>query len=180
MRRALGETTHYFLVRFNKVYNSIPAKLKPPLGLALLHYSNCFDAKLAYQLRERNSTNLEYMHKNEVGVGGNLLNKKAKMKAKKRGAKEEASSLENKLEVMVKKMEKLVEKLTLDKKGICRDQQAPPQIRNPNFKRLQVQIKKREKRNQGEQQQIRPPFQENYVEDEETTKDQDRIHFFGE
>lgn len=43
-----------------------------------------------------------------------------------------------------------------------------------------MQIKKREQQNQGDQQQIRPPFQENFVEDEETIEDQDQIHYFGE
>lgn len=55
------ESVQEFTFRFNKTYNSITAEIKPPPGLALLHYPDCFDAELAYQLHERNLATLEQM-----------------------------------------------------------------------------------------------------------------------
>jgi hypothetical protein len=52
-----------------------------------------------------------------------------------------------------------------------RENQPAPQIRNPNFRRNPPQIRQREPRDQREQrgpdQQIRPPLQENYVDEGE-------------
>ena len=53
LKRHLEETVHQFSARFNKVYHKIPAKIKPPLGLALLHYPNSFDPEMAFQIREK-------------------------------------------------------------------------------------------------------------------------------
>lgn len=45
----LGETIQEFKTRFNKVYNSIPTDIKPPLPrLAMIHYPDGFDVELAY------------------------------------------------------------------------------------------------------------------------------------
>ncbi len=45
-----------------------------------------------------------------------------------------------------------------------RENQTTPQNRNQNFKRNIPQIKQREQN--GPDQQVRPPFQENYIDDE--------------
>ena len=45
-----------------------------------------------------------------------------------------------------------------------RENQPTPQIRNPNFRRNPPQIKQREQK--GPNQQVRPPFRENYTDDE--------------
>ena len=61
--------------------------------------------------------------------------------------------------------------------------QRGPQIKNPNFGRKQPQIKQREPRNPTDQQKIRPPFQENYAEEENETTDEleeNQINLFGE
>lgn len=114
LERNPGEYVQEFIVRFNKIYNSISVKIKPPPGLALLHYPGCFDAELAYQLRETNATTLEQMQNNAIGVEANLSAKKAKMKVERRvGFKEESSSSPDfKFDVMLKTMGKLVDKLT--------------------------------------------------------------------
>ena len=43
MKRNPNETVQEFTSRFNIVYNSILDDMKPPPGLALLHYPNAFD-----------------------------------------------------------------------------------------------------------------------------------------
>ena len=43
-----GETLQNFSARFNKVYNAIPAKIKPSLGWDLLHYPSTFDLDMEF------------------------------------------------------------------------------------------------------------------------------------
>jgi hypothetical protein len=77
---------------------------------------------------------------------------------------------------MVKTMERLVEKLSLDNKIAIRDQ-TELQHMNPNFRRLLVtQIRQRDQRNQGDQQ-IKPPFQNNYVNENFEESLEDNIHY---
>jgi len=61
MKRNPNEIVQEFTSRFNTVYNSIPDDMKPPPGLALLHYPDAFNPEMAYQLRERDLTTLEEM-----------------------------------------------------------------------------------------------------------------------
>jgi hypothetical protein len=48
LKRYPGETVQHFSARLNQVYNSIPADIKPRLGLALLHYLDAFDSKMEF------------------------------------------------------------------------------------------------------------------------------------
>ena len=43
LKRHLGETVKHFSSRFNQVYNSMPADIKPPPGSTLLHYPDAFE-----------------------------------------------------------------------------------------------------------------------------------------
>jgi hypothetical protein len=43
LKRQPGETVQHFSARFNQVYHSMPVDIKPPPGLALLHYPDAFD-----------------------------------------------------------------------------------------------------------------------------------------
>ena len=129
-------------MRFNAIYNAIPANLKPPVGLALLKFPNGFDADMAYQLRERDPSSLEDMHKIAVNVEANLLAKRARTRAEKRVTiKEEASTSDNKMDTLIRTVEKMVDRLTIADRP-------EPQIRNPNFrgKQPQFRIKQREQR----------------------------------
>ena len=79
-------------------------------------------------------------------------------------------------------MEKLMDILTMDNRSFNREQ-ANPQIRNQNFRRpnppMPPQNRQRDMRNprNQEEQQIRPPFPENYVADEEDPAENE-IHLF--
>ena len=95
-----------------------------------------------------------------------------------------SSSNDIKFEMMLKIMEKLMDRLTMENRSFNKEH-AEPQIRNPNFRRpnphMPPQNRQRDMRNprNQEEQQIRPPFPENYVADEEEpTKNE--IHLFGE
>jgi hypothetical protein len=84
LKRQPGETVQHFSARFNQVYNSMPADIKPPPGLALLHYPDAFDLEMAFQLRERNTTTLKEMQDSAISVEANLLIKRSKIKAEER------------------------------------------------------------------------------------------------
>jgi hypothetical protein len=45
LKRNPGETVQQFSTRFNKVYHSIPVDVRPPPGLAQLHYPDAFDTR---------------------------------------------------------------------------------------------------------------------------------------
>jgi hypothetical protein len=165
---------HDYCTRFNNLYNAIPADIKPPQGLALIKLPDGFDADMSYQLRERNSATLEDMHKSVVSVEENLLAKRARQRTERRVTiKEElsTSSSDAKLDSLAKAIEKMMERLTITDRNPHRENQAAPQIRNPNFKRNPPQIRQRNPRDQREQrghdQQIKPPLQENYADDGE-------------
>jgi hypothetical protein len=139
---------------------------------------------MSYQLRERNATTLEDMQRSVVSVEANLLARRARQRTEKRVTiKEEpsTSSSDAKLDSLARAMEKMMERLTITDRNPPRENQAAPQIRNPNFRRNPPQIRQRDPRDQREQrgpdQQIRPPLQENYVDDgEEVIEEFDDTH----
>lgn len=61
LKRQPGETVQRFSARFNQVYYSMPANIRPPPRYALLHYPGAFDLEMEFQLRERNLATLEEM-----------------------------------------------------------------------------------------------------------------------
>lgn len=92
--------------------------MKPPLGLALLHYLDAFDPNMAYQLRERDPTTLEEMEWNAISFEANLIIKKSKSKLerveKKVVFKEEpASSSIAKLDNLIKTMERMMDRISI-------------------------------------------------------------------
>ena len=58
----------------------MPANIRPPPGVALLHYPNDFNPEMAFQVREREIETLEEMKNISVDVEVNLLNREAKFK----------------------------------------------------------------------------------------------------
>jgi hypothetical protein len=82
---------------------------------------------------------------------------------------------DEKFDLMVKTMERLVENLSLENKPAIRDQ-FDFQHRNPNFIIAPIpQIRQRDQRNQGDQQ-VKPPFQNNYVNENFDESIEDNIH----
>jgi hypothetical protein len=184
IKRNQGESVQDYCTRFNNIYNAIPTNIKPPQGLALIKFPDGFDADMSYQLRERNPATLEEMQKCVVSVEANLLAKRARQRTERRVTiKEEpsTSTVDAKIDSLVRTMERMMEILEITDRNPPRENQPGPQIRNPNFRRNPPQIRQREPREQREQrgpdQQIRPPFQENYVDEgEETIEGLDDVH----
>ena len=93
----------HFLARFNKVYHSIPTKIKPPPGWALLHYPDTFYLEMEFQIRERDPSSLEEMKRMVVDVETNMLNRESKLRAmeKDKVDQEKLISLEIKIEILI-------------------------------------------------------------------------------
>ena len=96
----------------------------------------------------------------------------------KRKNKEEISSpssSDSKFDSIMRTMEKLVDRLSLENKQV-HVQQQDTQIRNPNFRIPPIpQARQRDQRNPNDQQ-IRPPFQENMLDDEYLPENENHIH----
>ena len=56
-----------------RVYNSIPADIKPLVGAAKLHYVDAFDGDFELLLRERKSTSLPAMFQDSLEVEANMM-----------------------------------------------------------------------------------------------------------
>jgi len=126
IKRGPNETIEEYCDRFNRVYNAIPAAIKPPPELSLIHFLEGFDVNMAYQLRERDPTALEEMQSNAVKVDTNLLAKKSNLKTERRVTiKEEpsSSSLDLKIDNLIKTMERMMERMTMADRTPPRDNQ---------------------------------------------------------
>jgi hypothetical protein len=108
LKRKPGETVQQFSARFNELYHSIPVDVRPPLGLAKLHFPDAFDPEMAFQLRERNTARLEEMQSIAVDVETNLLIKRSKLKDKE---KEQLKSSEAKLQILASAMEEMMQRI---------------------------------------------------------------------
>ena len=60
------ESVHDFSGRFMRVYNSIPADIKPLAGSTKLHYVDAFDGDFALVLREIKSASLPAMFQDDL------------------------------------------------------------------------------------------------------------------
>ena len=162
---------------FNNVYNALPPHFKPPLGSTLENFLEGFDLDMTYQLRDKDPPTLEEMQKVAISVEFNLAEKRAKTRSERKVTYKEkvaplVPSLDPRIDDLVRSMEKMWEKIS--EQTPLRDNQPNPQNRNQNqnFRREQPQNKPRET-----DQQIRPPFNENYVdEDERDTEPIDKNH----
>lgn len=179
LKRGPDESIKSFSARFNIVYNSLPTDYKPLVGMAKLHFAEAFDDEFALFLRERRSPTLAQMMSNAIEVEINMMSSKRgryKVDAREtRKPKEEpqaSTSIDPKFDSLIKIMEKLVDKLSIDGKPTTN----VPHIRNPNYRQPRKQdapppqIAQRGQRlpnnTNNNTDQVRPPFQQNLVEDE--------------
>ena len=143
--------------------------MKPPLGSALAKFPEGFDPDMTYQLRERDPPTLKEMKKVAISVEANLAEIKARIRSEKKVTYRDevmpsVSSSDPKIDNLVRSMEKMWERINLNEKVPLKGNQPNPQNRNrnQNFRRDLPQNKPREN-----DQQIRLPFNENYVDEVE-------------
>jgi len=145
LKRVPNETIEEYCDRFDKVYHAIRATIKPPPGLALIHFQEGFDVGMAYQLRVRDPTTLEDMQENALKVEANLLAKKAKTKHEKKKSEEpsSSSSTDYKIDILLRIVEKLMDRIGITGRAPPRENKTG-KIQNPNFRRNQPQIRQRD------------------------------------
>ena len=91
-----------------------------------------------------------------------------------------SSTSDDKFDSMMKTMEMLMDTLALDNTS-APPMQHEPQFRNPQFRRPQNQQRPRENRNQQANPPVRPPFQQNLVDEKyEPEIPEESIHFLDE
>jgi hypothetical protein len=73
LKRKEGESVSDFSKRFNKMYNKIPAEIKPSEASAKITYSSAFDPDFCLLLRERRAATLAHMQDTAVEVESNIL-----------------------------------------------------------------------------------------------------------
>ena len=79
-----------FSTRFMRTYDAIPADVKPPLGVAKLHYADAFSSEFTLLLRKRRSISLTDMMDDSIEVEVNLTtSNKTKQKNETKRVKEE-------------------------------------------------------------------------------------------
>jgi ribosome-associated translation inhibitor RaiA len=168
LRRNPNESVQDFSHRFKKTYDAIPTNVKPPPGVANLHYADAFNSEFTLLLRERRFVSLEDMMDDatevEVNLSASHRNKQRhetkRVKDEEPQASTSSSNLDAKHDTMMKALERLMVKLSSNDKNQMKNQREP-QVKNPNFRRQQgppiPQVMPREPRNPNEQQ-IRPHF----------------------
>jgi hypothetical protein len=193
LRKENGESVSDFTKRFNRMYNKIPAEIKPSDTSAKITYANSFDSELCLLLRERRSPTLSLMQYFALEVESNIwVAHKLKGNTDRRKPRDEASSSSN-TNPKLDKMAKMLETLTSEMSKLKIENKQPLKGRgtydythrnsnqNPhNFRRnnQQVQILQRE-RNPTKDQKIKVPLQ-NVVMDEDEDDfqedEEDNIH----
>jgi hypothetical protein len=73
LKRKEGEFVSDFSKRFNKMYNKIPAEIKPTEASAKITYASAFDPDFCLLLRERRATSLAHMQDASLEVESNIL-----------------------------------------------------------------------------------------------------------
>jgi hypothetical protein len=73
LRRKEGESISDFSKRFNKMYNKIPAEIKPIEASTRITYANAFYPDLCLLLRERRVSSLVHMPDAALEVESNIL-----------------------------------------------------------------------------------------------------------
>jgi hypothetical protein len=194
LKRKEGESVSDFSKRFNKMYNKIPAEIKPTEASAKITYASAFDPDFCLLLRERRATSLAHMQDAALEVESNILavdrlrNKVDRDRG--RGRSEASTSGSSVSHPQVDELTKLVKSLSAEmEKMKFEGKQGYKSAQNVdnrgNFRRPNntPQILPREPRNRDrDDQKIQTPLQNNLVVDEEGEEEEldPEIHCLGD
>jgi ribonuclease HI len=186
-----GESVSDFSKRFNKMYNKIPAEIKPSEASAQISYASAFDPDFCLVLRERRATSLAQMQDAAVEVESNILaadRLRNQADTNRRKEKSEAStsgpslphSQVNELTQVMNLLKEEVERLKVERKQMYK---GPQNVENKGgFRRpnnFAPPAMHREKERDRDDQRVQAPFQNNFVADEEegeTDEPEPKIH----
>jgi uncharacterized small protein (DUF1192 family) len=191
LKKMEGESVSDFSKRFNKMYNKIPAEIKPSEASAQISYAGAFDPDFCLLLRERRATSLAQMQDAAIEVESNILaadRLRNKADADRRKGKSEASTSGpslphpqvDELTQMMKLLSEEMERLKVERKQMNKGPQSTENkggFRRPN--NIAPPTMHREKGRDRDDQRIQAPFQNNFVADEEegeTDEPEPKIH----
>jgi uncharacterized small protein (DUF1192 family) len=184
LKKQEGESVSDFSKRFNKMYNKIPAEIKPSEASAQISYASAFDPDFCLVLRERRATSLAQMQDAAIEVESNMLaadRLRNKANTDRRKGKSEASTSDStisgpplshpqvsELAQVMNFLKEEVERLKVERRQMYK---GPQNTENrTGFKRpnnFAPPTMHKEKERDRDDQRIQAPFQNNFVADEE-------------
>jgi uncharacterized small protein (DUF1192 family) len=189
LKKIKGESVSDFSKRFNKMYNKIPAEVKPSEASAQISYASAFDPDFCLVLRERRATSLAQMQDAAIEVESNILaadRLRSQADTDKRKEKSEASTSSpslshpqvNELTQVMNFLKEEVERLKVERKKMYK---GPQNTKNKGgFKRPNnISPPTMHRGRDREDQRIQAPFQNNFVAEEqegETDELEPKIH----
>jgi ribonuclease HI len=179
LKRKEGESVSDFSKRFNKMYNKIPAEIKPSEASAKITYSSAFDPDFCLLLRERRAATLAHMQDAAVEVESNILavnrlrnaGDRNTSKNRPEASSSSSSPLPHQTDETARTLKSLaakIERLELEGKPMYRN---PQNNDNRGFRRPANNMPRvfpREQRGKDrEDQRVQAPLQNNLVDHEE-------------
>jgi ribonuclease HI len=195
LKKMEGESISDFSKRFNKMYNKIPAKIKPSEASAKISYASAFDPDFCLLLRERRATSLAQMQDAFIEVESNVLaadRMRNKADTDRRKGRSEASTSGpsvphpqvDELTRMVKSLSAEMERMKVEGRQAYKGPQNAENkggFRKPN--NFTPPTMQRERGRDRDDQKIQAPFQNNFVTEEEQEGAEEldpEIHCFGD
>jgi uncharacterized small protein (DUF1192 family) len=170
LKKQEGESVSDFSKRFNKMYNKIPAEIKPLEASAQISYASAFDPDFCLVLREKRATSLAQMQDAAIEVESNILaadRLRNQADTDKRKERSEAStsgpslphSQVNELTRVMNLLKEEVERLKVERKQAYK---GPQNIKNKGgFRRPNIfapPSMHREKERDRDDQRVQAPF----------------------
>jgi ribonuclease HI/uncharacterized small protein (DUF1192 family) len=184
LKKQEGESVSDFSKRFNKMYNKIPAEIKPSEAAAQISYASAFDPDFCLVLRERRATSLAQMQYAAIEVESNILaadRLRNKTNADRRKGRSEASTSDsnisgpslshpqvNELTQLVNVLKEEMERIKVERRKMYKGPQNTENkggFRRPN--NFAPPNMHKEKERDRDDQRIQAPFQNNFMADEE-------------
>jgi uncharacterized small protein (DUF1192 family) len=184
LKKQEGESVSDFSKRFNKMYNKIPAEIKPSEASAQISYASAFDPDFCLVLRERRATSLAQMQDAAIEVESNILaadRLRNKANTDRRNGRSEASTSDsnisgpslshpqvNELTQLVNVLKEEMERIKVERRQMYKGPQNTENkggFRRPN--NFAPPTMHKEKERDRDDQRIQAPFQNNFVTDEE-------------
>jgi ribonuclease HI len=184
LKKQEGESVSDFSKRFNKMYNKIPAEIKPLEASAQISYASAFDPDFCLVLRERRATSLAQMQDAAIEVESNMIaadrlrtradtdRRKGKSEASVSGSNISGPSVPhpqvNELTQLLNVLKEEMERLKTERKQMNKGPQNTDNrggFRRPNNFAPPTMHKERER--DRDDQRVQAPFHNNFVADEE-------------
>jgi hypothetical protein len=195
LKRKEGESVSDFSKRFNKMYNKIPAEIKPTEASAKITYASAFDPDFCLLLRERRATSLALMQDASLEVESNVLAvDRLRSKADRdrgRGRSEASTSGSSASHPQVDELTKIVKSMSAEMEKIkfegkqgyknVPNTDSRGNFRRPNNNAPQIMPREQRDRDRNDQK-IQTPLQNNLVTDEEREEEEldPEIHCIGD